>query len=137
MEAALKEDIRIFPDPDSLSSAAARLFMAAGDDAIFTGGRFSAALSGGSTPRRLYRILGTEYGARIRWEQTHLFWADERCVPKDHALSNYRLAWDEMISKIIIPRENIHRIKGELVPEEAAAAYEEDLKSHARKNPPI
>jgi 6-phosphogluconolactonase len=130
MEAALKEDIRIFSDFDSLGFAAAELFMAAADQAIDSRGRFSVALSGGSTPLGLYHILGTAYHGRSAWEHTHLFWADERCVPKDHVLSNYRLAYIQMISRLTIPQQNIHRIKGELAPEEAAGEYEEDLKRH-------
>jgi 6-phosphogluconolactonase len=60
----------------------------------------------------------------------HLFWSDERSVPRDHEQSNFRLAFDELISRIGIPGENIHRIKGELRPEEAADYYEEDMKKH-------
>jgi 6-phosphogluconolactonase len=131
METALKEEVRILSDPDSLGAAAAELFMAAGDDAISSQGRFSVALSGGATPRGLYRILGTAYRDRIRWDLTHIFWADERCVPKDHIQSNFRLVHEEMLSRLMIPKQNIHRIKGELAPEEAAREYEEDLIRHA------
>jgi 6-phosphogluconolactonase len=131
METALKEEVRILPDPDSISAAAAELFREAEGHAIASQRRFSVALSGGATPRGLYHILGTAYRSRIRWDLTHIFWADERCVPKDHIQSNYRLAYEEMISRLLIPRENIHRIKGELAPEEAAREYEKDLIIHA------
>lgn len=127
MEKALKRDVRIFPDPDTLARAAAGFFAGAAARAIGNYDRFSAALSGGSTPRMLFRVLGSGYRDRIEWDSVHLFWADERAVPPDHRQSNYRLAYDNLISKIPIPPSNIHRIRGELDPLLAAREYENAL----------
>jgi 6-phosphogluconolactonase len=124
-------DVRIFPDGQALSHAAADLFRALADTAVTERGRYTVALSGGSTPKELYTILGNKpYADRIDWDRVHLFWADERCVPPDHGDSNYRLAQELLISRVPIPGENVHRIRGEEGAEQAAAAYERDLKSH-------
>ncbi len=116
--------------PDEFAHAAAELFRQAAQKAIAVQGRFSAALSGGTTPGRLFRRLGTSYRKKISWDRVHLFWSDERCVARDHEQSNFRLAYDELISNIWIPSENIHRVKGELSPETAAAYYESAIKKH-------
>ncbi|MBI5634815.1 MAG: 6-phosphogluconolactonase [Nitrospirae bacterium] len=110
--------------------------MDASEQAIAQQGRFSVALSGGSTPGRLFRHLGTAYRKKIAWDRVHLFWCDERCVPRDHEQSNFRLAYDELISRIWIPAANVHRIKGELRPEEAARYYEADMKKHFDEDMP-
>jgi 6-phosphogluconolactonase len=130
METPLSRNVRILPDPEAAARTAARTFLSAAAVAISLRGRFSVALSGGSTPQQLYHMLGSSYREIIRWELTHLFWSDERCVAKDHVQSNFRLAYDAMISRIGIPNENIHRIQGELAPGEAAAAYEAELNRH-------
>lgn len=126
----LKDDIRIFPDSETLAVAAARIFEDAAKRAISGPGGFSVALSGGSTPRPLFRILGSDCRNSIDWDKVHMFWSDERSVQLDDAQSNYRLAYDEMLSKVAIPAGNIHRIKGELAPDEAAKEYEEDLRRY-------
>lgn len=130
MEASLKDAIRILPDPESLARAAAGIFADAANNAIADHGRFSVALSGGSTPRKFFRILGTTYCDTVKWSSVHLFWTDERSVPPDHKESNYKLAYDELISKVSIPAANIHRIRGELDPAEAAKEYVEEAQSH-------
>jgi 6-phosphogluconolactonase len=124
-------DIRIFPDLQQLSQAAADMFRTLADMAVSERGRFAVALSGGNTPKELYTMLANEpYADQIDWERVHLFWADERCVPPEHGDSNYKLAQELLISRVTIPRENIHRIKGEEGAEQAAAAYERDLKAY-------
>ena len=130
METALSSNVRILPDAEAIAHIAARIFQSAAAVAIASRGRFSVALSGGSSPQRLYRMLGSAYRANIRWDLTHIFWSDERCVPADHAQSNFRLANEELISRISMPAGNIHRMRGELPPEEAAREYELDLRTH-------
>ena len=91
-------------------------------------GRFTVALSGGSTPRRLYELLATPaYAEKTSWERWHVFWGDERCVPPDHPDSNYRMAREALLDRVPIPPSQIHRIKGEAVPYDAAEAYEHEL----------
>ena len=136
METPLNRNVRIFSDPGAVADTAARTFLSAAAVATSLRGRFSVALSGGSTPQRLYHLLGTSFGGRIKWEFAHLFWSDERCVPRDHMQSNFRLAHDAMISRIAIPDENVHRIRGELAPEEASALYEDELRRYFGQNSP-
>ena len=137
METALSEILRIVENPEELAHAAAELFRDSAQQAITELGRFSVALSGGTTPQRLFRRLGTSYRKKISWDKVHLFWSDERCVPRDHEQSNFRLAYDELISCIWIPSENIHRIKGELRAGDAACYYETEMTRHFRDDLPV
>ena len=91
-------------------------------------GVFAAALSGGSTPRELYRHLARQTLAqKIPWRRVQLCWGDERCVPPDDAASNYALARDAFIRHVTISADNVHRMRGEDDPASAAAAYEAEL----------
>lgn len=122
-------EIIICRDTDELSRKAAEQFVALARQAIAVHGRFSVALSGGSTPRALYSLLATgEFSEQLVWRQIHLFWGDERCVPPDHAESNFRMVNESLLSKILIPGENVHRMTGEVEPAIAAAAYETELR---------
>ncbi len=88
-------------------------------------GQFTIALSGGSTPRRLYQVLAAPpYASEMDWECWYVFWSDERCVPPDHEDSNYRMAREELLDHVAIPDANVHRMRGEVDPLEAAQAYE-------------
>lgn len=92
--------------------------------------RFTVALSGGSTPRALYSLLAEPEVARwLDWERIHLFWGDERCVPRDSSDSNYRMVWDALISRVSIPPANIHAPTGQdLDPAASAESYELEIK---------
>ena len=134
MEAAVigtpDERVRVFQDLEALSRAAAELFTTLAKQRVAAQGRFTVALSGGATPRRLYTLLGsTPYRENAEWKHTHVFWADERCVPGDHPESNFKLAVDAFLSNVTMPKENIHRIKGEEGPRRAAQDYEQDIRS--------
>jgi ribulose-phosphate 3-epimerase len=93
-------------------------------------GDFSVCLSGGSTPRRLYKLLAApEVASCFPWNRVHWFWGDERFVPNDHPDSNYRMAFDAFLSRVAVPAANIHAIPTVgLSPQQAAAAYEAVLK---------
>ncbi len=92
-------------------------------------GLFTVVLSGGNTPYRLYTALASnEFRERVPWEKVHLFWGDERCVGPDHPESNFGLAYRALISRVDIPQQNVHRIKGELAPAEAALDYEGEIR---------
>jgi 6-phosphogluconolactonase len=124
-----KREIIICRSTDELAQHAAAEFVRLAQLSVQEKGRFAIALSGGSTPRALYSLLATpEYDGQIFWPQIHLFWGDERCVPPDHAESNYRMTREALLAKIQIPPENIHRMAGEKEPRMAAAEYEEELK---------
>jgi 6-phosphogluconolactonase len=122
----MKPEIVVLPDPAALAREAADRFVALARLAIAAQGRFTVALSGGSTPRLLYEQLVTQ---PIEWEHVHVFWGDERCVPPDHPDSNYGLAQRALLSHIDIPAQNVHRLKGELDPAQAAQQYEEELRA--------
>jgi 6-phosphogluconolactonase len=94
-------------------------------------GRATLALSGGTTPRAVYVLLGSEpFRSAIPWRNVHCFWGDERCVPPENPESNYRMVRESLLDRIAIPSGNIHRIAGELPPEQAAAQYEAELHSY-------
>jgi 6-phosphogluconolactonase len=125
----MKNGLVIHGGEKELARGAAAMFLAAYGAAIRERGLFTAVLSGGRTPRALYGLLGTEYRDKIDWRRVHLFWGDERCVPPERDESNFKTANESLISLIDIPSENVHRIKGELPPKEAALAYEGEIRS--------
>ena len=122
--------IKRYPDPASLAHGAAELFIELAAEAVAARGLFTVALSGGSTPRALYQLLASPaFASRVDWSSIHVFWGDERGVPPDDPASNYRMARETLLDHVPIPAEHVHRIKGELPPEEAALAYEEKLRA--------
>ncbi len=128
----MKADVRIFDDLEALSRAAASLFIGSCAEAIRLRARALVALSGGNTPLELYRLLAQpSHIPQIDWQHVHVFWGDERCVPPDDPESNYRQANDALLSHVPIPPENIHRVQGELEPQDAALAYALTLRKFA------
>ncbi len=114
---------------DDVAAAAAARVVAAAEHAIATTGRFTIALSGGSTPKRLYALLATvEWRSRIPWSHVDVWWGDERCVPPEHPASNYRLAREALLDRVPVSPSHVHRIRGELAPRAAADAYEIELR---------
>ncbi len=116
-------EVWVFADKGALTSALVLLHERASESAIAARGRFTVALTGGSAAS----LYGALAGAKIPWAKTHVFFGDERCVPKDHADSNYRLAQDALFSRAAIPAENIHGVDGTIAPADAARRYEEEL----------
>jgi 6-phosphogluconolactonase len=128
--------IQSYPTPEALADAVARHIVACAADAISSTGRFTLALAGGSTPRAAYSRLATgDLRLELDWQRTHVFWGDERCVPPDDLRSNYRMAKEALLDRVPIPPEQIHRIRGEDEPQEAAADYEDELRSLLRMTP--
>ncbi len=122
-------DIQVCPNQQDLFEKSAAEFVRLARTAASANGRFTVALSGGSTPKGAYEILArSDLQRRIPWPRVHLFWGDERCVPSHHPESNYRMAEKSLISLVPIPLENVHRIATEREPNEAAAAYERTLR---------
>ena len=91
------------------------------------------ALSGGSTPKIVFDELAKSYTDIIDWTKVYFYWGDERCVPPDNDQSNYKMTKDHLLSKINIPEDNIHRIKGENKPDYEADRYSELLFAALRK----
>jgi 6-phosphogluconolactonase len=124
------EGIKVYPDAWRLAHAAADHIVLLAGEAIASHGRFAVALAGGSTPKAAYALLATdEYATRVDWSRVHIFWGDERCVPPDHPDSNYRMAREALLDHVPLPAENVHRMRGELEPGQAAREYEAVLRT--------
>ena len=115
--------IQIVADAEAMSRTAAETIVNHISESLQTRDVYSIALSGGSTPRRLYGLLADDPGlsARISWDRVHFFWGDERHVPPDHPESNYQMAFEAMLSRVPVPPDNIHRIRGEYPEADRAA----------------
>ena len=129
-----RPEIRVLKTSEELFEAAAAEFVAHASNAVRVCGRFAIALSGGSTPKNLYKLLATK--PAIPWDKICFFWGDERHVPPDHPDSNYRMAHEALLSKVPVRPENIFRIRGEEQDGEAAALqYEQTLQDFFRLSP--
>src|ERR1700722_1236261 len=122
--------IVILDDAPALYAHAAEEIAYFAGEAVCTHGEFSLCLSGGSTPAAIYDLLGTKFHFSIDWKEMQLFWGDERCVPPDDPASNYAMTVRTLLSKLALKPSQIHRVLGEKPPEEAALAYEDELRSH-------
>jgi 6-phosphogluconolactonase len=121
--------VRVFGDAESVARAAAARVAELARASIKARGLFTIALSGGTTPRRVYELLaGEEFGEGIDWPSVHLFFGDERMVPPDHAESNYRMANEALVSRVPVPPENVHRIDGVGDAAANASAYESEMR---------
>jgi 6-phosphogluconolactonase len=120
-------NLLLFETPEELAEASARDFAARTQETIDERGRFAVALAGGSTPKATYEVLARDYANELDWSRVHVFFGDERTVPPDHEDSNYRMAYETLLSHV--PVGSVHRMRGELPPDEAAAAYEEELRA--------
>src|SRR5438445_9789269 len=126
-------DIRILNTPQELFQAAAAEFIALASAAIRDHGKFTVALSGGSTPKSLYSVLAR---SALPWDKIFFFWSDERHVRPDHPESNYRMAKEALLSKVPVPPENIFRVRAEEKDANVVARdYEEALRSFFRLRP--
>ena len=122
---ASRPRIDISADPEALARRAAQWIT---DLACHKGGRFSVALSGGSTPRRLYQLLAdAPYRDALPWDRVHWFFGDDRFVPWDSPDSNYGMANAALFSRAPVPPGNIHGIAYSGAPSDAARAYEREL----------
>ena len=122
-------EIRTLNTPQELFEAAAELVASAASEAVADRGRFSIALSGGSTPKSLYTLLATNARSSLPWDRMFFFFGDERHVPPTDPESNYRMADEAMLSKVPVPPNNVFRIEAENPDAGAAAeAYEQTLR---------
>ena len=129
--------MEIYPDLATLSDAAAQFFADQAERAVAARGRFSVALSGGSTPRRTYELLARPpFGERVLWAKVHVFWGDERCVPADDPRSNYLMARQALLDHVPIPAEQIHPIPCSQEPHAEAECYEILLRRFFGERPP-
>lgn len=121
--------VEVYRSTAELERDAAERIILMTNKAIGERGVCFVALSGGETPRSVYRLLGTApMNNRVDWSRVHLFFTDERAVPPTDPQSNFGMVNRELISHINIPRTNVHRIEGEKNPELAAADYDQELR---------
>jgi len=116
--------IRVFADPAALADAAAKHIVERARAAVDDHGRFTIALSGGSTPRAVFqRLTQPDLSAHMPWSQIDVFWSDERAVPLDHADSNYRMASEALLAQVPIPKANIRPMLSQVEDLDAAAQH--------------
>ena len=119
--------VRVLTDPPAVFTAAATEFLQRARTAIQASGRFTVALSGGSTPRHLYSLLATQ--SDVPWDKIRFFFSDERHVPPDSPDSNFRMSSESLFSQAPIPKENIFRVPAEIPDADTAAqSYEQTLR---------
>jgi 6-phosphogluconolactonase len=117
----------VFPDAEALARGAATWLK---DRVAPLQGRIATALSGGSTPRRLFQLMGSDFKDEFPWPRMHFFWSDERFVPRDSPDSNFRMAYEALLSKVALPPGNIHPMPTEGIElDNAARAYERELQA--------
>jgi 6-phosphogluconolactonase len=118
--------IMVEENKESLAETGARLFERKSLEAVEKQGRFLVALAGGSSPRGMHKRLGAL--SSIPWQDLHIFWGDERCVPVDDPSSNYGAAWSDFIGRVPVRAEQIHPMPGHETPRKGALLYEKELR---------
>ena len=133
-----KPAIQIVADVEAISRKAAEIIMGLMAETLNTKTHFSIALSGGSTPKSLFTLLADDVSLRtqVDWDKVHFFWGDERHVPPDHPDSNFRMAYEAMLSKVPVQETNIHRVRAEEQDaSKAAEEYEDELRTFFNLKP--
>jgi 6-phosphogluconolactonase len=133
--AKLRIEYCVEPDTTALARRAAQHFVEAAEEAITRKGRADLAISGGSTPKAAFKLLGDPshpWRARMPWDKLELYWVDERTVPPTDAESNYRMTREALLDHVPLKPEQVHRMEGELEPEVAASRYESLLRNRFR-----
>jgi 6-phosphogluconolactonase len=123
--------VRVSRDADAFADAAAAVFIESAIASVADRGRFSIALSGGSTPRAVFARLAGDETARLKvsWRQIDWWWSDERTVPPGDPDSNFRMAFESLLGHVPIDPARVHRLKGEVEPAQAASEYERELRA--------
>ena len=133
----MKSDVRVFADVNELSLRAAEAVVRIINESVQANGTCSLALSGGSTPRTLYRLLSSRFRDQIPWTKVHVFWGDERYVPPGDPQSNYRMVKETLLDRVASPAGNVHPMPtGVPDPDVAARDYEKTLRNYFSRNWP-
>lgn len=124
-----RRQVETLAESSAVAQAAAELFVERARAARAEGHDFRVALSGGSTPRRFHALLASSpLREQVDWSRVQFFWGDERCVPPDHPDSNYRMARETLLDAVPVSPAQIHRMRGEDDPAQAARAYEAEVR---------
>ena len=120
----VEQQRRIANDPQGVADACAQYILDSLSETLNTQPRATLAISGGSSPRLMFSTMAK---SGFDWSNVHFFWVDERCVPPTDDQSNFKMANDTLLAPAHIAKNNIHRIQGELLPDEAATRYVEEI----------
>jgi len=121
-------DVYVYGSAAEVAREAADAFVACVAGVLADRATARVALAGGSTPKAMYRLLASPaYRERVEWKRVEIYFGDERCVPPEHAESNYRMAREALLDHVPLGADRVHRIAGERPPEEAAAQYQQKL----------
>jgi len=127
--------LHIYKTPEELSAAAAKWIADQIINTLKKQNRFTIALSGGSTPKQLHKILAaTPYKEQIEWNKLHIFWGDERDVPFDDERNNAKMAFDTLLNQVPVPKSQIHIMRTDIPPEQSADEYEKILRQYFGNN---
>ncbi|MEP7147135.1 MAG: 6-phosphogluconolactonase, partial [bacterium] len=126
----IETSFEIFSTPLELAGGIAVEFKKTCEEVILVNGKINVALSGGSTPEKMFTLLAAEYKNKIDWSKVYFYWVDERCVPRGNEQSNFEMTDRILLKNIPVPEENVHRIIGEDDPEEEARRYSGLLKKN-------
>jgi 6-phosphogluconolactonase len=132
----MKTVTRQFENTELQHQALAESFRESVNDANSRKEKIHIVLPGGSTPMKFFNYLSDPLGPEINWQAVHLYWGDERCVPPDHADSNYGMTAATLLDHIDIPGSHIHRIRGENSAEDEVFRYSEEIKKNVPQNKP-
>jgi 6-phosphogluconolactonase len=133
----MKRKLHAYPNREQMVTATTERVINEIGQAIHDRGLCNMALAGGNTPREIYSMLAeSTYQDRVDWDRLHLFWGDERIVPPEHEDSNFRMVKETLLDHVRIPDGNVHRIRGEVAPEQAAHEYAELLHDHFESDSP-
>jgi 6-phosphogluconolactonase len=129
MDNSPNQEIRVLADLAELSRAATEDSLRIARDAVQRHGRCAIALGGGHTPEQMYRLWAEQYREQFPWEHMHLFWGDERYVPREDPHSNYRMVREALLERVSLPAANVHPMPTDFAqPDDAARAYEAELR---------
>lgn len=126
----MNQYLQTAPDPDQLADRLARFICETINRRLSEKDRFFLALSGGSTPQLLFKLIAEKYPLACEWEKVHFFWVDERCVPHTDPQSNFGACKDLMLDHLDCPPEHIHPVDGSREAEKEALRYASDLLAH-------
>lgn len=120
--------LHVYKNGEELSSAVAKWIAERISATLTKKDRFTIALSGGSTPQRLHKILAASpYKEQIDWSKLHIFWGDERAVPFEDSRNNAKMAFDTLLDFVPVPASQIHVMRTDIAPEQSAVEYEKIL----------
>lgn len=127
-------EMHIYENGEAMSEAAAKWITRRIEDTLTGNPRFTIALSGGNTPKRLHRLLAqSPYRDRIDWSKMHIFWGDERAVPFEDPRNNAKMAYDTLLDFVGVPPGQVHIMRTDIKPEQSAGAYEQLLHTYFDK----